>query len=410
MPVDFPNFLLQLNDTINAENGENLAYLLRPTSPHGKDLVKQFKNATKSTFSNYLGSIQSPWDEIAVQYVLVCLHVARRRPMEAFKEHTTLVGLFYRFFTENRGWTLLALFSILRDLRDLAFDSDIYAKESDLKSDSMEDAARTITKAFGLCMTDRISPFDQSRKWGVYYVVGLVLKCYFRIKRISLSKSILRALDANNDIPPLQQYPRSHQVTYRYYIGMLKFLSEDYAKSEEELTLAFYQCHIEAHANQERILTYLIPLRMLKGHLPSDELMTRFPDLENLYRSFIKAIRTGDIASYDHALDLHEKKLLDLNLYITLEKARESCLRSLFRRVWVVADKQSRLPISMFHSALKTCKLDVDAEEAECLLANLIYKGYIRGYISHAMQMVVLANMNAFPRVADRPEPYKELL
>ncbi len=72
---------------------------------------------------------------------------------------------------------------------------------------------------------------------------------------------------------------------------------------------------------------------MLKGHLPSDELMTRFPDLENLYRSFIKAIRTGDISSYDHALDLHEKKLLDLNLYITLEKARESCLRSLFRRV-----------------------------------------------------------------------------
>ncbi len=48
MPVDFPNFLLQLNDTINAENGENLAYLLRPTSPHGKDLVKQFKNATVS--------------------------------------------------------------------------------------------------------------------------------------------------------------------------------------------------------------------------------------------------------------------------------------------------------------------------------------------------------------------------
>ena len=64
----------------------------------------------------------------------------------------------------------------------------------------------------------------------MYYVVGLVLKCYFRIKRISLSKNILRALDANTDIPPLSVYPRSHQVTYRYYIGMLKFLSEDYAK------------------------------------------------------------------------------------------------------------------------------------------------------------------------------------
>jgi hypothetical protein len=30
--------------------------------------------------------------------------------------------LFLRFFTENRGWTLPALFSILRDLRDLAMD------------------------------------------------------------------------------------------------------------------------------------------------------------------------------------------------------------------------------------------------------------------------------------------------
>ena len=46
----------------------------------------------------------------------------------------------------------------------------------------MEEAARTITKAFGLCMTDRTSPINESRKWGVYYVVVLVLKCYFRVR------------------------------------------------------------------------------------------------------------------------------------------------------------------------------------------------------------------------------------
>jgi hypothetical protein len=32
-------------------------------------------------------------------------------------------------------------------------------------------------------MTDRISTYDASRKWGIYYVVGLVLKCYFRVRR-----------------------------------------------------------------------------------------------------------------------------------------------------------------------------------------------------------------------------------
>ena len=46
MPMDFPAFTTQLNDALLAENGPNLAFLLRPTSPHGKDLVKEFRNPT----------------------------------------------------------------------------------------------------------------------------------------------------------------------------------------------------------------------------------------------------------------------------------------------------------------------------------------------------------------------------
>jgi hypothetical protein len=46
MPMDFATFVVQLNDAILFENGPNLAYLLRPTSPHGKDLVKEFRNPT----------------------------------------------------------------------------------------------------------------------------------------------------------------------------------------------------------------------------------------------------------------------------------------------------------------------------------------------------------------------------
>ncbi|KAH0587998.1 hypothetical protein H2248_006740 [Termitomyces sp. 'cryptogamus'] len=333
MPMDMMTFMSQLNDTLVSENGPNLAYLLRPTSPHGKDLVKEFKNPVRPMFRPFEGAMQSPWDEIAIQYALTCGHIAKRRHGEAFKEHSQLVSLFLRFFTENRGWTLPALFSILRDLRDLAFDADHHAKYNGQKSECMEDAARTIAKAFGNCMTDRTSPPDQSRKWGIYYVVGLVLKCYFRVKRISLSKNILRALDANTDIPALSLYPRSHQVTYRYYLGMLSFLNEDYAKSEQELTLAFYNCHINAQNNQQRILTYLIPLRILKGHLPSTELMQRFPILNELYTPFTAAIRVGDVAGYDRALDQLERQLVDLNVWLTLEKARELCVRGLFRRV-----------------------------------------------------------------------------
>lgn len=64
------------------------------------------------------------------------------------------------------------------------------------------------------------------------------------------------------------------------------------------------------------------------------------------------------------------------------------------------------MPISMFHMGLKIAGIDMDVDEAECYVANMIYKGFIRGYISHEKQMVVLAATNSFPRVADRQNPY----
>jgi hypothetical protein len=60
----------------------------------------------------------------------------------------------------------------------------------------------------------------------------------------------------------------------------------------------------------------------------------------------------------------------------------------------------------MFHCSLRISGIDVSEEEAECLVANMIYKGFMRGYISHEKQMVVLAGTNAFPRLADRQAPF----
>ncbi|KAI0347512.1 hypothetical protein BDW22DRAFT_1322461 [Trametopsis cervina] len=399
--MNFSTYLIHLGQALNNREGVDLAYLLSPREDHGKTILKEFRNPTKQSLKHYEGSMESPWDDIAIQYVLVVNHIAKNRPLEAFKEEGQLVTMFFRYFNNSTGWTLPALFSILRDLRDLAADVS--------GTLNMEEAARVISKAFSNCVVDRQSPYAESRKWGVYYVVGLILKCYFRVKRISLAKNILRAIEANADIPPLTAYPRSHQVTYRYYIGMLGFLSEDFVKSEQELTLAFYNCNTGAKRNQERILTYLIPLRILRGHLPTRELLDRFPVLDKLYSPFIAAIRSGNVSAFDAALEKSERRLVELNLLLTVERARELSIRALFRRVWVVSDKSTRMPISLFHSALKVSGQDVPVEEAECLVANMIYRGFMRGYISHEKQMVVLAATNTFPRLADMAAPYANL-
>jgi COP9 signalosome complex subunit 12 len=55
MPINFSIFLTQLATALQTENGPDLAYLLRPTSPHGKDLLKELRSPTVRVCSMNLG-------------------------------------------------------------------------------------------------------------------------------------------------------------------------------------------------------------------------------------------------------------------------------------------------------------------------------------------------------------------
>ncbi|TFL07829.1 hypothetical protein BDV98DRAFT_600080 [Pterulicium gracile] len=410
--MDFSTFLLHINDAINVQNGHTLAYMLRPTSPHSKDLVKELRNRSyQSMMTHYRGSLVAPWDELAVRYVVMCGHVARKRSNEAFKEVLEMYSSFLKVFAESNGWLLNVLFSLSQVTRDLALDAEAegsiqgHWKPGD---EPASNAARVVTNGFKLCINDRMNPINVSRKWGVYYIAALVFKFYFKMKQIALAKNILRGVEIA-DLPALTSYPRSHQVAYRYYLGMIDFMNENYTKAEKELEFAFYNCVTSATANQERILSYLIALRILKGLLPSEQLLSRFENVNKLYTPFIKAIKTGNLKAYDDALEAWESTLLKLSLYLIVERARELCIRGLFRKVWLFEGKATRIAIPKFYASLKVSGIEeTSSEEAECFVANMIYKGYMRGYIHHDKQMVLLSK-DAFPPLKDRPDPFHTL-
>lgn len=103
-------------------------------------------------------------------------------------------------------------------------------------------------------------------------------------------------------MPPLDQFPRAHVVTFRYYLGVLAFLNEEYAKvgkrheqhaadecrtearrladlkspflappffwrpllqAETELTFALNNCHRGATRNLESVPYPLRPMRLI---------------------------------------------------------------------------------------------------------------------------------------------------
>jgi hypothetical protein len=61
------------------------------------------------------------------------------------------------------------------------------------------------------------------------------LTCMAQLKAVSLSKNVVRSIEAQGDLPPFEQYPRAHRVTYKYYLGVLSFLQEDYTKVRQPL-------------------------------------------------------------------------------------------------------------------------------------------------------------------------------
>lgn len=61
--------------------------------------------------------------------------------------------------------------------------------------------------------------------------MNLLFKTYFRINKASLSRNVLKAHAAyRGDMPSLSVFPKSQQVTFKYYEGVLEFLEENYVK------------------------------------------------------------------------------------------------------------------------------------------------------------------------------------
>jgi hypothetical protein len=84
------------------------------------------------------------------------------------------------------------------------------------------------------------------------------------------------------------------------------------------------------------ILSYLIPLRLMRGVLPNPALLDSFNRLRLVYRDLITAFKLGNLEEFDKELGKHEKNLLESGTYLVVLRAREGCLRTLCKKVYVL--------------------------------------------------------------------------
>ncbi|KAK4100612.1 protein CSN12 [Parathielavia hyrcaniae] len=327
-----------------------------------------------------------------------------------------------------KNWTIICLYTVCKHLRLFAMKADDERNSNNVVDDSpaanfqddfdpetnkrqkLEDCVRQLFKAFNICQQDRAA-LEESRKWGSYYIANLLLKSYFKLNSASLSKNILKNLHAGGkDMPDVSAFPKSQQVTFKYHEGVLAFLEENYARAEACLTDAWNKCHKDAVRNKERILAYLIPCHLITSHtLPTEALLESYPRLQKLFLPLCRCIKRGELHKFDLALQEGEDEFVRRRIYLTLERGRDVALRNLLRKVFIARGfeeakdgekpvRRTRVPVAEFAAAISLGSQErIDNDEVECLLANMIYKGFMKGYISRQHSTVVLSKSGAFP-------------
>ncbi|KAI9016724.1 hypothetical protein DFJ74DRAFT_708784 [Hyaloraphidium curvatum] len=391
-------WLTQLSNAIRGDDGEKLARLLRLDDPHAHQLAEDV-SGNRHWEAIVRNRLEKPWDDVAAAHVRAAAAWNGKDPSGAAEQQNLLVQTFStKLLTTLDRRALPAVYAVCRDLDRTSDAADAALRARGEKARYLEEAARTINGVFGRCLNDRAAQ-EKSRRWGTYRIMTTLFAIYFRLGNQHLCVSLSKALRQQADMPALERFPMAHRVAFAYYQGVLAFFDEQYRVAEEHLAFAFAHCPRGARKNKYLILLYLVPARLVRGSLPEPWLLDRYPPLAAVYSRLVSALRTGDLRTFDEELARHEMDLVARGTYLTVERSRFVCLRNLFRKVYILRDRNARLPISAIQDALRLSNYDswADANDVECVLANMIDKGYMKGYLSHEKQTAVLAKQEPFP-------------
>ncbi|CAO3647698.1 unnamed protein product [Mucor fragilis] len=315
---------------VNSENGKQVSLMLALDHNY----ARQFLNSGVQLhqIDGTCKPLEAPWNEVAANHLKTLIHVDAGDYDEAFETQKELVQAFQRGMSNMNRWCLPALYIINNDLRIVASSADDQAETAvEGQRKKLEEAANVISKSFTYCITDR-GVLHSSKKYGTYCMIGILFRIYFKLKQQNLCKNILRAVKAA-DMPPIDQFSKSDRVTFRYYLGRLYFLEEDYVKAENELDLAFKECTNRHTKNKELILQTLLPVKLMRGIFPTASLFQKFPRARQTYSQLATSIKMGDVKAFNVALMNSESLLIRQGTYFAIEKAESIAIRQLFRKV-----------------------------------------------------------------------------
>ncbi|NWH22928.1 PCID2 protein, partial [Grus americana] len=382
--ITINQYLQQVQEAIDSRDGQFCAELVSFKHPHVANPRLQLPSPEEKCQQ----VLEPPYDEMFAAHLRCTYAVGNHDFIEAYKCQTVIYSMFY--FAR----ALPIMYAVALDLRIFANNADqqLVKKGKSKVGDMLEKAAELLMSCFRVCASDTRAGIEDSKKWGMLFLVNQLFKIYFKINKLHLCKPLIRAIDSSN---LKDEYSMAQRVTYRYYVGRKAMFDSDFKQAEEYLSFAFEHCHRSSQKNKRMILIYLLPVKMLLGHMPTVQLLKKYDLMQ--FAEVTKAVSEGNLLLLNDALTKHETFFIRCGIFLILEKLKIITYRNLFKKVYLLL-KTHQLSLDAFLFALKFMQVDdVDIDEVQCILANLIYMGHIKGYISHQHQKLVVSKQNPFP-------------
>ncbi|NP_001187326.1 PCI domain-containing protein 2 [Ictalurus punctatus] len=389
--ITINQYLQQMVEAIENREGSFCAELLSFKHPHVANPRLQLSNPEDKCQH----VLEPPYDEMVAAHLRCTYAVANHDFVEAYKCQTVVVQSFLKAFQAHKeeNWALAMMFAVTLDLRIFANSAEqqLQKKGKGKVGDMLEKAAEQLMSCFRVCASDNRAGIEDSKKWGMLFLVNQLFKIYFKISKLHLCKPLIRAIDSSN---LKDDYSMAQRVTYKYYVGRKAMFDSDFKLAEEYCPL-FQHSHRSCQRNKRLILIYLLPVKMLLGHMPTNQLLKKYDLMQ--FADVTKAVREGNLLLLNEALAKHETFFIRCGIFLILEKLKIITYRNLFKKVYHLL-KTHQLPLDAFLVALKMMQVEeVDIDEVQCILANFIYMGHIKGYISHQHRKLVVSKQNPFP-------------
>ncbi|KAG2174529.1 hypothetical protein INT44_006792 [Umbelopsis vinacea] len=405
-------FLQQVRSAFDYKNGLVLCQLFQfyDSDPNVQALRYemaqgiQYKGVIDSTFSDYTNAQKN----FLSAYLILVQHLNDPDALKVYDLYSTMFSMYLvQFSGPDSNWQVPLFKQLSSMLVQLAFRVDkMTGFTGSDKDKKLDHATILLSKCFNTTMSDRNDggPLEVSKKQAVLHVTNLAFKLYFKLRQIRMCRTFISQLAKEN--VQIEAFPKSQQVTYRYYIGRYYLFESQVRKAERELDIAFRKCTRHATRNKRLILIYLISARMVLGTFPRPELLAKY-NLMDKYQTLCTAIKQGNLSGYQYHLERHMPTLLREGTYIMLkERVKVVIWRCLFRRVYVLLREPGKTPILPFNQCLIALQFSsgdqtYDMLDIECLLVSLMDQSYLKGYLHHQKQIAVLSKNLAFPRVRD---------